>query len=42
MRLALLVASSYSESPELLELPSAEVDLDLLGQRLRSRTPDFE
>jgi hypothetical protein len=41
MRLALLASSSYSTSPELVELPNAEVDLDLLGQRLSEPDAGF-
>jgi hypothetical protein len=42
MRLALLAASSYSTSPELADLPSAEADLDLLGQRLSEPDAGFQ
>lgn len=41
MRLALLAASSYSSSSELLDLPGAEVDLELLGQRLSEPDAGF-
>jgi tetratricopeptide (TPR) repeat protein len=34
MRLAILAASSYSGSDKIPELPTSEMDLDLLGQRL--------
>ncbi|HEY3496783.1 MAG TPA: hypothetical protein VGK73_18925 [Polyangiaceae bacterium] len=41
MRLALLAASSYATSSELADLPSAEVDLELLGQRLSEPDAGF-
>ena len=41
MRLALLAASSYSTASELSDLPSAEIDLELLGQRLSEPDAGF-
>jgi hypothetical protein len=41
MRLAILAASSYSGSDQVAELPMSELDLDLLGQRLREQDAGF-
>jgi hypothetical protein len=42
MRLAILAASSYAGSDKVSELPTSEVDLDLLGQRLGEKDAGFE
>jgi hypothetical protein len=41
MRLAILAASSYAGSDKVSELPTSEVDLDLLGQRLGEQDAGF-
>jgi hypothetical protein len=41
MRLAILAASSYAGSDKVAELPTSEVDLDLLGQRLGEQDAAF-
>jgi hypothetical protein len=41
MRLAILAASSYAGSDKVAELPTSELDLDLLGQRLGEQDAAF-
>jgi hypothetical protein len=41
MRLAILAASSYAGSDQVAELPTSELDLELLGQRLREQDGGF-
>ncbi len=42
MRIAILAASSYSDSDQVSELSTSELDLDLLGQRLGEADAGFE
>jgi tetratricopeptide (TPR) repeat protein len=41
MRLAILAASTYAGSDKVSELPTSEIDLDLLGQRLGEQDAGF-